>query len=162
MGTTTSDPSAAWPLADGGFAIFNRRSGHLAVIQLGCGENYLASERILADGHAFRRPKCRGWRFDATSPASVSGRSLLLRRERGKTGDARLGHRQRCRRCRLSPGGTCRHRGSSHGKRTRLLLTCRCAESTDADHGTDRDNDEKLDVTCVHDRSCPSARDVLS
>jgi hypothetical protein len=46
-------PSAAWPLADGGFAIFSRRSGHLDLIQLGCGENYLASERILAGGHAF-------------------------------------------------------------------------------------------------------------
>jgi hypothetical protein len=98
------------------------------------------------------------------SPASVSGESLLLGRKRGRTGDARyrLGYRQRCRRCRLGPGGTGRHRGSGRGEGARLLLTCHCAESTDADHGTDRDNGEKLDVTCFHDRSRPSTPDSLS
>jgi hypothetical protein len=33
----------------------------------------------------------------------------------------------------------------------RLLLDCRCADSTDADHGTDPDDGEELDVTCSHD-----------
>jgi hypothetical protein len=95
---------------------------------------------------------------------SRSGQSLLLRRQRGGTGEARycLRYQKRCRRGRLSVGGTHRHPRSGHSGGVRLLQASRCAERTNTDHGTDCDNGEKLDVTCFHAGSLPSTPDFLS
>ena len=48
LGTMTSDASVAWQLADAASPCLTGDERTMIFVQLGCGENHLAAERILA------------------------------------------------------------------------------------------------------------------